>query len=263
VNAATPSPSSSHRDAVALFRPNRTSSQTKQRKRRQITWTGSFFCFADKDSMKCPTSTERSYLQKSGLGYRKLQLLITDNAEEVRDKICKEYPKLAEGGGYELLRCLPNCRRLEILDCNWDTLSLRACVGGQANIYIRPIQRNLPIDDSVDFLTEQISEPCKNCSALIDVRHLRDHLKICLNPQVGLTANQNTAAVELSDSNNNLPTEKSDTKEEQEGPGFQEVIHYVLDYLDEPAPLVGASQYAQVVTSHTSYLVNMTWKIVV
>lgn len=234
VSMATPSPSGSHRDAVSLFRPNRHGSQAKQRRKRQTTWTGSFFCFSDKDSAKCPTSTERSNLQKSGLGYKKIQLILTDNAEIVRDKICKEYPKIAEGGGFELLRCLPNCRKLEILDCNWDTVSLRASVGGQANIYIRPIQRNLSLDDSGNFMTEDVSERCKNCSELINVRLLRDHLKLCFNPQLESTTQQEAASAFTSgvvDSNNSFAIEENESKQEQ---GLEEVVHYVLEYLAEP-----------------------------
>jgi len=46
--------------------------------------------------------------------------------------------------------------------------------------------------------------------------------------------------VEISDSNNNLFTANNDTKEKQELPGFQEVVHYVLEYLAEPALSEGA-----------------------
>jgi len=46
--------------------------------------------------------------------------------------------------------------------------------------------------------------------------------------------------VEISDSNNNLSTANNDTKEKQEVCGFQKVVHYVLEYLDEPAPSEGA-----------------------
>ena len=58
------------------------------------------------------------------------------------------FPKLKEGGGYELLKCLPNSRSLEQLQVpngGHSPESLRRPVG-RARIYIRPLQRDLPLD---------------------------------------------------------------------------------------------------------------------
>jgi hypothetical protein len=53
------------------------------------------------------------------------------------------FPKLADGGGFELLRCTQNCRELTLIDCAWSTKELQKNVNPQVTIYIRPIQRNL------------------------------------------------------------------------------------------------------------------------
>lgn len=165
-----------HREVLSLFRPRaRTSARGRKRVR---TWTGNFFCFSDKEIQKVPSSTDKEILQKNGLGNRKIQLMETSTSEEVMQKLIEEFPKLIEAGGFELLRCSPNCRNLVLLNCNWDTVSLRQNVGSQAKIYIRPIQNNLSINE-IDTVKDKIEEKCIRCSYLINVRELREHLKIC------------------------------------------------------------------------------------
>lgn len=172
-------PLQSHRDAVALFRPSRSRTRPHRKTPPTRSWTGNFFCFSDKNTYKIPASTEKSILQKAGLGSKKIQFLITDNAETVTTKIKSEFPKLMEGGGFEILRCLPNCRNLSVIDCNWDANSLRSTIGGQAKIYIRPIQSNLPIDDLEIEPREEIKETCRFCSQKFNVRELRQHIDNC------------------------------------------------------------------------------------
>jgi len=91
-------------------------------------------------------------LQKAGLGVKKVQFLEEDRAEIV------EFPKLEMAGGFELLKCTAQSRSLDILDCDWEARSLRACVGSQAKLYIRPIQNSLSVesvemDSDTDGLT--------------------------------------------------------------------------------------------------------------
>lgn len=61
------------------------------------------------------------------------------------------FPKLKDGGGFELLRCMPSTRDLEEIPspaCLSPRL-LRSRIG-TARIYIRPIQVDLDIE-AVDF----------------------------------------------------------------------------------------------------------------
>lgn len=49
---------------------------------------------------------ERQALLEAGLGEKKISIGNIDcNAEEFREKLLEEFPKLKEGGGFELLRC--------------------------------------------------------------------------------------------------------------------------------------------------------------
>lgn len=167
------------RDVVSLFRPRRSGKQLGRKSKPLRTFTGNFFCFSGNKSDKCPSSTEKSFLQKNGLGSKRIQLLLSDNAESVTQKLKKEYPQLESIGGFELLRCLPNCRHLEVLDCNWDAMSLKTNVGGQAKIYIRPIQKNIATDNVDRIPKEDTYEECTRCSTLIKIRDLRSHLENC------------------------------------------------------------------------------------
>jgi len=54
------------------------------------------------------------------------------------------FPALKDFGGFELLRCVPNCRLLEPIQVNIDVKSLKSAIG-QGKIFIRPIQRNLSV----------------------------------------------------------------------------------------------------------------------
>ena len=165
-----------------MFSPGRTGhSSTLKKKQRTPTWTGTFFVFSDKQVEKPPTSTQKALLQNAGLGQKKVQMLVTDDSETVKQKLIEEFPKLKECGGFEFLRCMPNCRNLKILECNWDASSLRSAVGSQAKIYVRPIQRNLPIEVNHNQPTEDLCEKCNGCSQMINIRLLREHLQNCVS----------------------------------------------------------------------------------
>lgn len=154
--------------------------QLQVKKKQKKTWTGTFYCFAEKHTQKVPTATERVLLQKAGLGVKKVQFLEEDRAEIVREKLKVEFPKLEMAGGFELLRCTAQSRSLDILDCDWGARSLRACVGSQAKIYIRPIQNSLSVESvEMDSDTDGLTEPCVHCGKAILVKQLRTHSQEC------------------------------------------------------------------------------------
>lgn len=82
---------------------------------------------------------------KAGLGEKKVSFANIDcNAEEFREKLLEEFPKLKEGGGFDLLRCNANSRVLEPI-ASVALQSPRAtqeCVG-RSKVYIHPIQADL------------------------------------------------------------------------------------------------------------------------
>lgn len=134
-------------------------SNSKNRKRNKYhSFTVNFMCLADSFSSKTPTSIEKQILFKAGLGAKKIKFDMEDNEKTVVAKITSDskgdngkplgFPALNESGGFEMMQCLPNCRDLAAIDCNWNAADLKASLGGgQGKIYLVPIQKSLFSND--------------------------------------------------------------------------------------------------------------------
>lgn len=71
------------------------------------------------------------------------------DAQELREALIQQFPKLADGGGYELLR-LSEMRNLEIISEPASGYSVEYLKSvSSAKIFIRPLQRNLDTDENV------------------------------------------------------------------------------------------------------------------
>ena len=166
-----------------LFRPTRGGPRTTSRQKRQHirTWTGHFFCLADSKARKVPTSSEKTNLQNCGLGYKKLQFKVTDTEETVHSTLCGEtgFAMLKEAGGFEILQCQSNCRELQVITCKWDVENLRAIIGTQAKIYVRPIQNDLSLRSSNSIVSTSLKELCSSCGQLFNISELRQHFSQC------------------------------------------------------------------------------------
>lgn len=90
---------------------------------------------------------EKSKLQKAGIGRKRIVFRRKDNSLQVKDKLEEAYPKLAMGGGFELLRSSVSPSDLEVIEppkSGYSVAFLRDCSGlGQAIAYVRPLQRDL------------------------------------------------------------------------------------------------------------------------
>ncbi|KAK3101168.1 hypothetical protein FSP39_001460 [Pinctada imbricata] len=94
------------------------------------------------------------------------------------------FMKLKESGGFELLRCHSSTRTLTQISCKWNADELKKNVNPQANVYIRPIQKNLstkPIQTPDQ--TEETSHgiKCMKCGKEFNARLLREHLMNACN----------------------------------------------------------------------------------
>lgn len=59
---------------------------------------------------------EKDDLLEAGLGEKVIEFpSLEASAEQFKDLLHSAYPKLQDGGGFELCRCLPNSRMLEPL----------------------------------------------------------------------------------------------------------------------------------------------------
>ncbi|CAB3983909.1 Arylsulfatase B [Paramuricea clavata] len=160
-----------------LFNPRHSRTTSRKRKAtRGRTWTAQILCLADRQQTKIPNSIEKQILRNAGLGLKKIKFEVSDNAQQVVDTIMSDekadndepigFPQLRQSGGFELLRCLPNCRELRMIDCPWTVRNLKATLGSQSKIYARPIQRNFQL----------VREKCQGCQ---EDFMLSEHLYTC------------------------------------------------------------------------------------
>ena len=114
------------------------------------TWTHDFFCLADRLQEVAPTKSIKHILQLAGLGRKKVCFNMKANAAEVKAKLEETYPKLCNGGGFDILRRGPSASELSLITpppSGYSVTFLRDVAGlGQAVAFIRPLQANLNID---------------------------------------------------------------------------------------------------------------------
>ena len=67
-------------------------------------WEHEFICLARCGEAIPPTPMEKAELIRAGLGPRKLSLFEYGDSGQFHDDVMAAFPKLAEGGGYELMR---------------------------------------------------------------------------------------------------------------------------------------------------------------
>ena len=95
----------------------------------------------------------------AGLGEKKITLLTDAGNFEIYDELQSQFPKLKNGGGFELLR-LPEGggKVLQVIACpkNGYTVPYLRAVVHHAKVYLRPLQKDLDVSDD-------------NCNENIDV----------------------------------------------------------------------------------------------
>ncbi len=112
-------------------------------------WTHRFVCLAQKDQIFAPSRDAKESLRIAGLGEKKIVLNKELCASEVMTELIKAYPKLEEGGGFELLRSGNGLRDLVLITPppgGYSVPFLKDSGIGQSIIYIRPIQTDLNLD---------------------------------------------------------------------------------------------------------------------
>lgn len=97
-----------------LFGGRRQSSRARST---SASWTHKFFCLHSSDADRVPTAQwERLLLEEAGLGEKVVTVPDVDCSPATFQRLLLEaYPRLEEGGGFELLRCLPKSRDLTMI----------------------------------------------------------------------------------------------------------------------------------------------------
>ena len=133
---------------------------TITKKPKPSSWTQKFVCLAYTDDNRVPTTaSHRELLMLAGLGEKKIQIPDVDcSTDEFHEVLVNSFPKLKNCGGFELLRCIPSTRDLELIpspSCYSPRL-LRNRIG-TARIYIRPIQAHLGLHVDKDMKVKDVS----------------------------------------------------------------------------------------------------------
>ena len=126
------------------------------------TWTHKFYCFP-KTHQICPENREeRDVSRQAGLAEKKITFRKSADSAEVLTELEEAYPRLKDGGGFELLRSGQRVKDLVLIPSppgGYSVNFLKNCGLGQSTIYIRPIQkdldttpiRNSPSEDAVSY----------------------------------------------------------------------------------------------------------------
>lgn len=106
-----------------------------------------------------PPHSPRSCLEEAGLGEKLVTIPDIDCSPEAFQQLLHAaFPKLHSGGGHEVLRCKPQSRDLVLVGpraaSNVRLLKRRV---GNGKVYIRPIQRDLDLDEESCEVAEGVS----------------------------------------------------------------------------------------------------------
>ena len=84
---------------------------------------------------------------------------------------------MGDCGGFELITCKANSRDLSVLNCSFTSCNIKSRIGGgQGKIYIRPIQRNIELKDSVEIDVSKLKQKCFTCGEEVLIKDLRKHV---------------------------------------------------------------------------------------
>ena len=197
----------------------RSSSGATKRAGKDNPWTPTFVCFADSAASKTPSSAEKEILFTAGLGLKKIKLDTHDDEQAAVNKITSDekdatgntlgISQLKSCGGFEMMRCQPNCRDLSVINCSLNAKDLRSNMGGgQGKIYLRPIQKSLSTEPIVTESRSEVKEKCYMCDQEILVHKLREHLWSCTE---GLDSSDDGGTTETIDTLPSAVTSATDT----------------------------------------------------
>ena len=153
--------SSSSQQLHALFGGGRSMFGKKKAKKRPRCkeWTHTFVCLSQVDADSVPTLLERTTLKLLGLGEKHFPIPIDADALGLEEVLVREFPPLADGGGYDFLTKEEGTgKNLNLIPCppeGYSTAFLKGVVGG-AKVYIRPLQRPIGTDSATT--RSQVSE---------------------------------------------------------------------------------------------------------
>uniref|UniRef100_A0A1X7UU46 HECT domain-containing protein n=1 Tax=Amphimedon queenslandica TaxID=400682 RepID=A0A1X7UU46_AMPQE len=153
--------------------------------KKEVRWTHTFVCLPERDMDSVPG--DYTLMTANGLGKAKLHLSETSTAMEIHVAILAQFPKIADCGGYELLRTHDNTKKLNVIvppPEGYTGLFLKKVLG-QANCYIRPLQKDIELEEcpavshGVEIPDSVPRIKCEVCKKAIPMIILREHMDSC------------------------------------------------------------------------------------
>lgn len=107
-------------------------------------WSHKFVCLDSTEAERVPTTQDaKMVLEEAGLGEKVVEVPMESTPDDFHEIVLSAFPKLKDGGGFELFRCAPNSR--ELLPIGPRVASTPKLVGN-GRVYIRPLQRDLSLE---------------------------------------------------------------------------------------------------------------------
>ena len=116
----------------------------------QKSWKARFVCLSScKDQHVLCSSGAKEVLLKAGLGERAVTIPdIECSGKEFLETLVTAFPKLQGSGGFELLRCMPNSKSLDVISTKiMQCPRMLKSIIGSGRVYIRPIQKDLSLEE--------------------------------------------------------------------------------------------------------------------
>lgn len=115
------------------------------------TWTHMFVCLSSTEADRIPDAAEKIELAVAGLGEKKIEFDKNGDSNHVHERLIKNFAKLKDGGGYEIMRSTDRKGSLSVIPMSPGGYSVAYLQGvlSQAKAYIRPMQRDLALDEDL------------------------------------------------------------------------------------------------------------------
>lgn len=121
---------------------------------------GQHVCLAHPEDDVAPTSMDRATLKLAGLGKKKFPVDAHCTPHEFYDEILIQFPKLRDGGGFELLRFSEGGgKTLDVIPHpkgGYSAEHLKAVVGS-AKVFIRPLQKPLDVQPETSTVSKFVN----------------------------------------------------------------------------------------------------------
>lgn len=158
------------RETVTGKRPRKATGAVEKSKKKKLNmWSHDFVCLASTTAHKPPSSLETADLIRAGLGRKQLALFETDDGCDVHSEIMNAFPRLKDGGGYELLRIGESGQRvLHVIPPLPEgyTVSYLKEVVRNAKIYVRPLQKDLSLNPEPQFVAKSVGLTLMRCKSI-------------------------------------------------------------------------------------------------